>query len=415
MSRPAFLLAWAVSLSPSLGCADGPSPEGRALGALVAANEIPNNRPFPNSGGFAASFSTEGRIALDNAYHTPQGSNGRRCSTCHFPEEGWSITPQTAQRLFDETDGLHPLFNLIDADTPISDVSTVEARRRSYSMLLQGKFIRLRRPPATREFDVTAAEDPFGFGTTEQLMFFRRPAPTASLQSHTVMSDGANTVGTVLRDGLIKQARGNVTGAQQGSPAPDEVIFAIVDHELALSHAQLIVPGAGRLDCDGARGGPEAQASQPLVEGRFDLYDAWIGHYNPKRAQIARGQELFNARCGTCHTAANNGQNVAGEFYDIGTSARSRRNPDMAVYTLKNRATEEIRETTDWGRAGVTGLWSDVDKFKVPTLRGLAARPPYFHNGLAATLAEVVAFYESQGLSFSDAEAADLVAFLNAL
>ena len=56
----------------------------------------------------------------------------------------------------------------------------------------------------------------------------------------------------------------------------------------------------------------------------------------------------------------------------------------MAVYTLKNRSTGEIRHTTDWGRAGTTGLWSDVDRFKTPNLRGLASRGPFFHNGIAA-------------------------------
>jgi cytochrome c peroxidase len=420
-----FLLALAPSLLAALACGDRTG--GRQPAALRAGDsgvtELPNNHPIPNPGGSAASFSTEGYLDLDNAYHTPQGSNGRRCSTCHFPEDGWSITPATAQRLFEESAGLHPLFNLIDANTPTADLSTVDARRRAFSMVLQGKFVRLRKPPASRAFEVVAADDPFAFGSTEQLLFFRRPGATANLRGHTVMWDGANTVGTSLRDGLIKQARSNVTGAQQGSPAPDEVIFAIVDHELTMSHAQLEVPGAGRLDGDGARGGPEAHAGLPLIAGRFDLYDAWIGDGNPTRAEIARGQELFNAvnpgsgqSCRGCHTAANNGQNVAGDFFDIGTADGSRRKPDMAVYTLQRTGTEETRQTTDWGRAGVTGLWEDVNRFKVPSLRGLAARPSYFHNGLAATLPEVLTFYESsRGFTFSDPDRADLLAFLNAL
>lgn len=62
------------------------------------------------------------------------------------------------------------------------------------------------------------------------------------------MWDGANTVATGLRDGLIMQARSNVTGAQQGAPAPDAVIFDSVDYENALSFAQLIIPSVGRLD-----------------------------------------------------------------------------------------------------------------------------------------------------------------------
>lgn len=52
----------------------------------------------------------------------------------------------------------------------------------------------------------------------------------------------------------------------------------------------------------------------------------------------------------------------------------------------------------------------------MPSLRGLAARAPYFHNGIATTLDDVVAFYQtSLGFVFTSEEAAALVAFLRAL
>ena len=64
----------------------------------------------------------------------------------------------------------------------------------------------------------------------------------------------------------------------------------------------------------------------------------------------------------------------------------------------------------------MTGLWADLGKFKTPTLRGLAARAPYFHNGIAATLEEVIRHYEVHlGFIFTDQERADLAAFLKAL
>ena len=62
------------------------------------------------------------------------------------------------------------------------------------------------------------------------------------------------------------------------------------------------------------------------------------------------------------------------------------------------------------------GRWADIGLFKGPILRGLASRAPYFHNGSAATLEEVVAFYERRfGLALTAREKADLVAFLRAL
>jgi hypothetical protein len=290
-------------------------------------------------------------------------------------------------------------------------------------MLRQGKFTRRVAPPAVRDYEVIAASDPFGVGTTSSLWFFRRPLPTANFRSHTVMWDGANTVGTVLRDGLIKQARGNITGAQQGQPAPDDIIFDIVDYESAISNAQLIGFGAGRLDAQGAHGGPEAANAQPLVDGRFDLYDAWAHVDSAERRQIWRGQELFNSvnlpsgrSCRGCHSAANNGQNVAGKMFDVGVSRPELAKPDMAVYTFQRNSDGAILQSTDPGRGIRSGSFGDLDHFKTPNLRGLASRAPYFHNGIAATLDEVVHHYEAAlGFVFTAQERADLVAFLAAL
>jgi cytochrome c peroxidase len=64
----------------------------------------------------------------------------------------------------------------------------------------------------------------------------------------------------------------------------------------------------------------------------------------------------------------------------------------------------------------VTGLWNDLGRFKTPTLRGLSARAPYFHNGIAATIDNAVRHYERLlNFVFTDQERQDLVAFLQAL
>ena len=57
-----------------------------------------------------------------------------------------------------------------------------------------------------------------------------------------------------------------------------------------------------------------------------------------------------------------------------------------------------------------------IGRFKGPTLCALAPRAPYFHNGFAASLDEVVAFYNTRfSIGFTVPEQRDLVAFLNAL
>ena len=394
---------------------------------------LPNDHPIANVNGFAASYSTAGFIDFTGAFFVPQGSNGRSCGSCHTIEDGWTISAETLQALFDATGGLDPVFNLLDADRPDAFPSnaalrsaSVAQRRAVFTMLLQGKFTRRITLPLLPDFDVTAAQDPFGVGTTSVLWFFRRAMPTANFRNHIVSWDGANTVLLDRHAGLARQARGNITGAQQGTaPANETIVEEIVDYEEAMSHAQLIYHGVGRLDRldeNGGRGGPRFFSLQSLVPGRFDLYDAWIGDSNFKRAQIARGQELFNngkpgqPRCGGCHNSANDGQNVSGTFFDIGASRPEFATPDMAVYTLRNRLTGAVIQTTDGGRGWRTGRWADLNRFKSPSLRGLSSRGGYFHNGIARTLTDVVRHYErALGFSFTDAEREDLVVFLGCL
>jgi len=71
---------------------------------------------------------------------------------------------------------------------------------------------------------------------------------------------------------------------------------------------------------------------------------------------------------------------------------------------------------TDPGRAVISGNCADIGKLKGPILRGLAARAPYFHNGSAATLLDVVNFYDQRfNIGFTGQDRRDLAAFLQTL
>jgi cytochrome c553 len=408
---------------------------------------LPNNFPFFNGAGAAATFSEEGFVDRDDEFHTPQGANGRHCATCHAAEEGWSITPTLIKRRFLATGGAHPLFNKLDANNPNLDLSTVMKRKAGYSLLLQGLFRRGGAVRAERNFDVVAVDDPNGVGSPTVFSFYRRPLTTANMKLLAGVGwDGRFSFADDARPprrGLFDQARGNILGAQErprDTPPPDSLVNAIVDEELQIWHAQLAVPGIGRLDTCGGRGGPEWLSLETRRIGRFDLYDAWIGFPPGKcdrrpfavaaRAQIARGQEIFNTRpstrggtCLGCHNVANNGTSFNDRFFDIGASDVALRSTGLPLYTVRKRCPDasvacdiEEKQTTDPGRAFVTGQFDDVSQFKVPTLRGAAARAPYFHNGSARTLRDVVRHYsERRGFQFTKQEEDDLVAFLNAL
>ena len=317
---------------------------------------LPNNFPQLNPGGLSSTFSTRGFVDLTGEYFQPQGTNGRSCSTCHTPQDAWSINPGTLQLLFELTDGTHPVFNPLDADNPGADLSTVEARREAYSMLLtHGVFRRGGAPRADREWDVIAVDDPHGFASPSRLVQWRRPQPTINFPvgSATVAWDGGNTVGTDQIAGLTNQATRNVTGAQQGQPAAPEVIADIVNFETTLFTAQAVSFGAGSLHAGGARGGAEELSSMTRTAGQFDLFDAWIDSPVPARAQIAQA--------GSCSTVPIRRRPVQrlpqhGEqrhelhnlLFDVRAASAKARTPDLPL-TIRNRATGEVRQLTRYG------------------------------------------------------------------
>ncbi len=274
---------------------------------------------------------------------------------------------------------------------------------------------------------------------------------------------------------LAHQALDATAGHAQGAnPLTPEQQQAIVNFETSLATAQAYDFRAGALNADGANGGPATLGTQALQafflgindpmglnpKGTafspviFNLFDAWNDprpkgppqfeelsrRESQRRASIARGQALFNSKpinitgvgginddlnitsmqgtCGTCHDTPSVGNHSLAIALNIGVA-----DPNgpldltyLPVITLQNKTTGEFKTTTDPGRALVTGLWKDVGRLKGPVLRGLAARPPYFHNGAAASLSDVINFYESRfNVNFTEQEKHDLIAFLNSL
>jgi cytochrome c peroxidase len=144
--------------------------------------------------------------------------------------------------------------------------------------------------------------------------------------------------------------------------------------------------------------------------------------------------------CTTCHNTPNVGNHSSPLPLDLGIShdAINESNaqvagaishltePDVPVYEIDgcpNPFPDPSRpdapfaiDTSDPGRALITGRCADVNRVKGPILRGLAARAPYFHNGSAGDIHQVVSFYDERfGMNLTDEEKSQLAAFLNSL
>ena len=215
---------------------------------------------------------------------------------------------------------------------------------------------------------------------------------------------------------------------------------------------------------------PTGQAFDPTA---MTLFAAWANlpgdddgdgeGRNAARRAIAAGEQLFNSaplqitnvrglndnaalgnpqsfvgHCTSCHDTPDVGNHSLPLPLDIGTAHTPLSGmesdptiaaalaqlsmPDLPVYLISGCLNPfapnqpESFYTSDPGKALITGKCGDFNRIKGPVLRGLAARAPYFHNGAAADLREVVNFYNQRfGMQLTEQQKSDLVAFLDSL
>ena len=118
-------------------------------------------------------------------------------------------------------------------------------------------------------------------------------------------------------------------------------------------------------------------------------FDRYVFHHerNAITPEAKRGFDVFlRAGCDACHLIMTEGLHpfalkhvmfTDGKFHNLGLEA-GKTKPDAGRYDVTT-------EPDDWGR------------FRTPTLRNVAWTGPYFHDGSAATLADVVEFYDKGG------------------
>jgi len=300
---------------------------------------LPDVLRFANPTGYAETHSAAGKVDLTGPFFQSLGANGRACVSCHQPSVGWTVTPADVQARFRATAGTDPIFRTVDgSNSPAADVSTVEARRAAYSMLLSKGLIRVGIGiPPNAEFELVAIDDPYGYASADELSLFRRPLPTTNLKFlSTLMWDGRETfrdpasldciLGTAtcfasMPFNLTHQSNSATTGhAQAAVPLTTAQREAIVAFETSLFTTQVFDHEAGELTARQAQGGPQRLSRQnfyfginDVVSGDyrtgalfnstvFNLYEAWNtvdrggadGSRQEARRTVARGERLFN-------------------------------------------------------------------------------------------------------------------------
>ena len=320
--------------------------------------------------------------------------------------------------------------------------------------------------------DLPKTDDPQAPPGGTTLSCFRRPLVNTNVHlDSSVLWDGR--VATPTAANMRAQVGGAVRTLLKGPTPSDADADNVAAFMLGVFTDQVADSAAGALDANGATGGvdnllAQAQACtapncpQPGGNTVFTIYDAWssLSPTNPKRAAqlaIARGQAVFDSHgCKGCHNASNLGNNASPTFFArIGTDSLviidhliagdgvvpgSDPHPHPELQALRDRVAKlpvyclrptsdtipfssvpcggdatDVK-TTDPGRALVTGAIADVGKFKPPILRNLPVRSPYFHNGAAASIEELIDFYNARfNFGLNAQQKADLAVFLESL
>ena len=432
---------------------------------------IGQNTTDADPSGTISTYQPGGSTPTSNSFFQDLGTNGRTCFTCHQPQTGWTVSAQSVQDRFNSSSGADPIFRLVDGATcPTDDVSTPDKQLQAYSLLLSKGLIRIGLPiPANAEFQISVVNDPYNCNTNPATGLTSSTSGIVSIYRRPLPSTNLGFLSAIMWDGrepnLSSQAVDATLGHAQANAAPSaSQQQKIVNFESGIFTAQSFDNGAQDLNANGATGGPVDLQGQlasffigindpigknptgtPFDPNIFDLYQAWSSlppntAVNIDRASVARGETVFNTTkinitgvgglndalqtksisgfCGTCHDTPNVGNHSVKAPLNIGIADK---NPpaldvsDLPLFKLSCAGQSPV-VVTDLGRALISGKCADVGKFKGPILRGLAARAPYFHNGSAATLMDVVNFYNQRfKIGFTDQQKQDLVNFLNTL
>jgi cytochrome c peroxidase len=188
-----------------------------------------------------------------------------------------------------------------------------------------------------------------------------------------------------------------------------------------------------------------AAFERTLVSGNSAVDRYLAGDTNALSESARSGMILFRgkARCGVCHSFNQNFAAFASfpfftdmNYRNTGVAARAAEFDGLArkaMAAARDESTSGLaalskhERASELGRFLISGNTLDIGAFRTPSLRNVALTAPYFHDGSAATLDEVVKFYVRGGIenrnrdwqlepvALSDEEQRDLIEFLKAL
>ena len=276
---------------------------------------------------------------------------------------------------------------------------------------------------------------------------------------------GLRMSGNIFADSRVGTLEGQASEAMvshldvHGKPDASQ-IETILNFETQLYAAQRADFVGGLLDEGGALGGPEtlADSKAGVLKGaqhpQWEEFSSWSKpsaalpeQQRAFRESVARGAAIFRDRtflvsdssginsmnfgnptrdsCNFCHNMTRTGMDLAPGQVDLGTTNEPHADPqpDLPLFKLTcdskyapHPFLGPVVFTHDPGFALTTGKCVDIGKITIQSMRGMAARPPYFSNGSARTIRDVVEYYNRRyQIGLTEQEKQDLTNLMSVL
>ena len=263
-----------------------------------------------------------------------------------------------------------------------------------------------------------AFTDPRGTVTAQGLLpgiFGNRKVPSAMYMSFSPTfgfdNDAQDYLGGQFWDGraatLEEQAKGPfLNPGEMHNGSKQEVIDKIRTGQFA-NEFRKVFGGDIFSDTDKAY---DALASAIASFERTEVFHPFSSKYDlylKGRVRLSdaesRGLAIYNdekkGNCFACHPSAPGPHGEPPLFTDFSyDNIGLPKNPNNPFYTQPSWHNPDGAAFIDMGLAPTTGRPEDGGRFKVPSLRNVAIRAPYFHNGCFSTLENVVLFYNQRDL-----------------
>jgi cytochrome c peroxidase len=400
------LLVAIPALMPRAGFGQGPSPNG--------ATQL-------NCGEQPCDQVARGRAAFNDRNLGQLGGNGRACSDCHLPSDGFQLSPAAARARFADLQTARehnpnaddPLFRPVDAD----DFRLNGESAGDFSNLVENGLVRVTMPlpPNVRLIDPATGQP----SDEREVDLWRAVMPVTN-----VAITGPDAVAPVWPPGA---PRIPIMGTDPNGPNlqggyQHDARFATLEEQARgalFAHAQVSVEPPQRM-LDDLAAFQRTLFSSPGVEllaGAIRSHSMPLPDPDPELKELEQqGKAVFARSCATCHGGTLHPGTSTPEvlivrpivrYHNIQTACprpatdgyapcppRLARNARTYRVTRAD-GTFQFVTTSDPGRLLLTGQPADLGVMDNTQLRGIGRTAPYFHNNSAATLEEVLDHYDA--------------------